>query len=553
MFQEKDRPSQADLDKLIKAFGSRLTHFGPRKAEETKALAIMFDLKLPSDYRQFLNSYGAVDIDDLQIFGLVEPNRADLAAENITLMLRLAYDAMPLELIPIEELGNSHYACLLCPEQQSDYSPVVMIDVENLAPIDQLTILAPGFRDYLYNRLLILLESSTPVSRNEQDIQKALKVFEKHVLDYHNQFEYDHAKGGKLPRNHNWRPYRYCIQDVVFGITVVKHNREFNYLEVDVFLTAEIPEYGPLAGAIALTSFLLSEAYKCGGTMEIRFTEEVEGGRVPQELQALAHRYGIEFSQVEKRCISSSEAKALYAALTNFSPDLQAVINQLEAEGRAKMARACYIVNHGVWTKEQVEMIMLGSERPDSILSGKTQPHQWLLYQHDLLHSRATLLGGMLDRLLEQRIRLTQDGVDYDMEDDVRDIATSFDGNLYAKRYFSEDPVPLPIGWLDGTEREREIPPRTPFHVLVRARDTADMQWNLSEDIRQAANHHQQTGEPTFLLLPHDFNDLPKEIRIQFTDDARRSQVGLLICPDTVLTFDTDAANKLARSRILRQ
>jgi hypothetical protein len=549
MFQEEDRPSQSDLAKLIKAFGSRLTHFGPRKAEETKALATMFDLKLPSDYRQFLGSYGAVDVDDLQIFGLVGPDRADLAAENITLMLRLVYDDMPLELIPVEELGNNHYACLLCPKQKSDDSPVVIIDIDNRTPIDQLIVLAPGFRDYLYNRLLLLLEPSTPVPRNEQDIQKALKVFEKHVLHYHDQFQYDHATGGKLPRNHDWRPYRYCIQDVVFGITVVRHLQEANCLQVDVFLTAEIPEYDPLAGAVALTSFLLSEAYKCGGTMEIRFTREV--GQVPQELQALAGRYDIDFKQAENGRIEANEAKALYAALTEFSPELQTRINELEQAGKVKMARACYVVHHGVWTKEQVEMIVLGSENPDSILGGQTQPHQRHLYYHDLLHTRAALLGGMLDRVLVQRERVSDAGIEYDMEDDVRPLEIQFDGLIYAKQYHSEEVVPIP--WLYPQDQKREIQGGMTFNILIRARDAADMQLHLSGDIKQAEAYRTQTQQPTLILLPQDFMILSEDFREQFHHQAKTAKVGLLICPDPIMTFDADATQRLARSRILRQ
>lgn len=552
MNPETGRPTQADLAKLIKAFGSDLTHFGPRKAEEIRALGMMFDLKFPSDYRQFLSSYGALAINDLKILGLADIEHPDLSAEAVTFMLRLTYEHMPLEVIPVEELGDGQYACLMCPERKKDETPVFIVDIENPVPIEQLSILAPGFRDYLYNRLLLMLEPSVPIQKNAQDIQKALKVFEEHVLKYDDQFQYDHATGGKLPRNHDWRPYRYCIQDVVFGITVVRHLRESNSLQVDVFLTAEVPEYDSLAGALALASFLLSEAYKCGGTMEIRFTKNVENGQVPQELQLLAGQYNIEFEQASLGRISPEEAKALYAALTNFSPPLREKTNQLEQAGRVKMARACYVVNHGVWTKEQVEMIVLGSEFPDSILGGMAQPNQWARYQHDLLHSRAALLAGMLERLLEQRIQ-EQDGIDFDLEDDRRHLEVTFDGELYAKRYLSQDPIPLPSGWLYGVDQEREIPERTPFHVFVRARDAADLQWHLKGDIQQTISHHQKTGNPTFILLPNDFHNLSSDKREKWVSMLQTGQVGLLICPDSVLTFDADAAQKLARSRVLRQ
>ncbi len=102
-----------------------------------------------------------------------------------------------------------------------------------------------------------------------------LSVLEKHVHAYQERYEYDHGKGGTVPRNHDWRPYRYCIQDVLFGAVVVRHHRDGHHLVVDVLLPAAIEGYEPDAGAHALILFVLAEAYKCGGTMEIEFTENV--------------------------------------------------------------------------------------------------------------------------------------------------------------------------------------------------------------------------------------------------------------------------------------
>ena len=526
-----DQPSQSNLAQLIKALKPQVRHFGPKKKEEINGLTEMFDVRLPSDYRWFLGCYGALSIDDVRIIGLADetPASEDLAVADITFLLRLAHIDTPLDLLPVEDLGGDQWACVLCPPEGARQGEVVLLDMANPQSTDALPRLAPSFIEYVYYRLLILVtpdEPEEPKTRSEGNIDHALRVFEKHVMAYHKEFEYDHAKGGKLPRNHDWRPYRYCIQDVVFGITVVRHLRRANHLLVDVFLTAEIPEYESLAGARALASFLLSEAYKCGGTMEIEFTNEVEGGHVPQVLQMLGERYGITFSHAAKGLISPAEAKALYAALTDFRPELRQRIEQMEERGQVRLARACYVVHHGVWTKEQVEMIVLGSELPDSILGGMSQPYQWMAYQHDLLHSRAALMGAMLDRLLEQRVRISEDGIEFDLEDDLRRLEVSFEGNLYAKRYFSEDPIPLPPGWLHEDQREHEVPARTAFHVLVRARDAADLQSHLPGDIGLAGSHHQETGEPAFVLVPHDFQDLAEEKRDRMAELAQKRGVG---------------------------
>jgi len=488
----------------------------------------------------------------ISILGLEDKKFDNLSLEVTLQAFRLADVDVPPELCPIQFLEDKSFACLVCDlSQRAKYTPVVAFKLHAPRPISELELLAGCFRDYLYDQFMLLKQADDPIVPQDEPVDEGWENFEKHVREYQRKFEYDHAKGGKLPRNHDWRPYRYCIQDVVFGLLVVAHNREGNWLDIDVFLTADVPEYGPFAGALALTSFILSEAYKCGGTMEIHFTKQVEGGQVPQELQDLARQYEITFSQAQSGKILSSEAKALYAALTDFSPSLQQKINELEQVGRMKMARACYVVNHGVWSKEQVEMIVLGSEQPDSVLSGQAQPHQRHLYLHDLLQARAALLGGMLDRILSQHQRVSDSGVAYDMEDDVRSLTISFDGEVYAKQYHSDEEVPLP--WLYPDNQTREVSAGMTFNVLIRARDAADLQLHLAADVKQADDYRQKTQQPTLVLLPNDFMVLPDSFRQKIHQQAQTAQIGLMVCPDSVLTFDAEATQKLARSRILRQ
>lgn len=499
--------------------------------EREQCLGVQF----PETYRIFVKRYGTLVHGDLAVFGLGVPPQILPSVECAVHTARAIHPDMPLALVPIHVIEKGVFACIDCDSKQ------IRLWVAN-KPIGEQhwTYLAGSFEEYLFKLL------AKPFWHD-----KGFEILRRHVDQYQSTYQYDHAKGGKLPRNHEWRPYRFCIQDVLFGSAVVRHLREANCLQVDVFLTADIPEYGPFAGTLALITFLLSEAYKCGGTMEVRFTKNVEDGQVPQELQDLACQYEIVFSQADNGKILPSEAKALYAALTGFSPSLKQKIDELEQAGRVKMARACYVVNHGVWSKEQVEMIVLGSELPDSILSGQAQPHQRHLYLHDLLHTRAALLGGMLDRTLSQRQRVSDNGITYEMEDDTRPLAISFDGELYTKQYHSDEEVPLP--WLYPNNQSREISGGMTFNVLVRARDAADLQLHLAADVRQADDYRQKTQRPTLILLPNDFMVLSDAFQQKIYQQAQTAQIGLMVCPDPVLIFDAEAAQKLARSRILRQ
>lgn len=530
-----------DLVRLITSLQPNVVYIGNTRAVDVDEIDSAFGVVLPTTYRRFLLEYGSLSYESVRILGIDEAS-SDLSLFQTLILLRIVRPDFPQDLVPIEDLGSGWIACLRCPPSgdKRGGAPVVRLYLNGAIAEGSFTTIAPDFADYLISRL-----------RQAQGRARGLQQLKKRVTKFNEQHEYDHAKGGKLPRNHEWRPYRYCIQDVVFGVTVVRHLREANCLQVDVFLTANVPEYDPLAGAQALAVFLLSEAYKCGGTMEIRFTKAVEGGQVPFELQELAARYGIRFGQPANGRISPGEAKALYAALTDFSPELREKIEVLEQAGKARMARACYVVNHGVWTKEQVEMIVLGSQRPDSVLGGLARPHQRHLYVHDLLHARAALLGGVLDRRLAKRERHTDDGTTYDLEDDVRALEISFDGVTCAKSYRCDEPVPVP--WLYGGTRDLEIPAGIPFHVLVRARDVADMQLHLAADMRVAGQLRAQTGQPTFVVVPQDFATLPRGVIDRLMTQAQEGGIGFLVCPETITTFDADAAQRLARSRVLRQ
>ena len=540
--------TQQDIYSLIENVRGKIRLGGTHTQDEILRIEESFGILITEEFVAFLKELGAVWSEELSIFGLGNPDEVGLTLPDAILMLRLSSNSVPYGIIPVEDLGEGCFACLLLGDKREEHAKVVGYDIADPQPIDELPTIANCFNDYLFSRLSCLVEEGIGI--DQQHIDRGWDVLEQHVMNYHQEFNYSHSAGGKLPRNHDWRPYRFCIQDVLFGITAIKHAREGNYLEVDVFLTAEVPEYGPLAGARALAAFLLSEAYKCGGTMRIVFSENVERGRVPIELQQLAAQSGLEFSDAAEGSISPDEAKLLYLELTNFSSEFRDKIRGLEEAGRVRLVRACYVVNHGVWSKEQVEMIVLGSEHPDRILGGFARPNQRHLYHHDLLHARAAILGDMLDRTLAQREKVEGD-VTYELEDDVRRLSVSFDGDRYAKVYKCEEEVPIP--WLYADHKPVEVSGGMPFNVLVRARDVTDMRLHLESDLIQASRLRDESNQPTLLLLARDFLELAPDFQHHINKIAENEKIGLMVSPESVLNYDSEALEKLARSRILRQ
>lgn len=251
---------------------------------------------LPDEYKKFILQYGCVVKGDFAVFGLGTPR---YLLPNIESAFFLAhsycFDDPPSILLPFYMIKKGVFACLNCsPETKS--SQVIFWDTSKPCADQNIFELAETFGEYLFR-----------VTSEFNYRRISFSTLEKHIKEFAAAHKYSHADGGKLPSNHEWRPYRFCIQDVLFGATVVKHHREGNCLQVDVFLTANIPEYEHLAGSRALTAFLLSEAYKCGGSMELRFTNNVEGGQIPEELCELAQEYGINFAQ--KNRISPADPK----------------------------------------------------------------------------------------------------------------------------------------------------------------------------------------------------------------------------------------------------
>lgn len=377
-----------------------------------------------------------------------------------------------------------------------------------------------------------------------------------HVEESPQKLGYNHATGGKLPRNHIWRPYRFCVQDVLFGATVVRHAREYNCLEVDVFLTAEIPQYEPDSGTRGLAIFLLSESYKCGGSMEIRFTEYVEGTRIPIALCQLAESVDAPFQveSIEQGRITPQEARDLFANLTGFSFKLRKQIDELDAQRRLSVERVCYSIHHGVWTLNEIESIVLSSPYPDMVLSGEIQPEQRHLYSHVLFQARSSLLGGGLDRKMALREHKDESGAAFDLEDDERNIIVEFEAAIYAKCYSCPNES-MPVPWL-LEEQECIVNPSNSIVVLIRARDAIGIKQHLAKDIDLVGKRAVQSiGEQYFVLVPFDFNDpyISDNERQTFINRARSKQVGIIVCPESTLTLDTDVRKRFMSSRIMRE
>lgn len=527
---------------VIDSFREQVTKAGNVPLEGINQVEAILGVKLPDEYKVFLNRYGAITIGDLRIYGISYPADSEPSVLWALKGLWKAFPEIPKNLIPIRDLSSSGaVACIQCPipESNNTDAPIVLWKFDYEPNEERIVFLSEGFATYLSQTLIEIKHRKA-----------AFSVLEKHV----SQFEIDYLSVGKLPRNYVWRPYRFCSQDVVLGLTVVRHSVDNNCLEVDVCMTSDVLEFEEGIGVKITTSFLLSEAYKCGGSMEIRFSENVEGGRVPSAICDLAEKYGVPLSYITEGRITPSEARLLYLAISEFSMPLRDLIESMFQQGRLSIERPCYALYHGLWTRAQIENILLGSPRPESVLGGDSWPEQRHLYLNDLKHASAAVMGGVLDRKLAKRDR-NNGSEALDLEDDVRPIDIHFNPDYYAKVYSCNESFFVPWGQ-DQTaplvESGNEI------IVLLRVYDIEDITRHLPHDIQVAKGLTQRTNNSgkshnVYILVPRDFEDLPRNFRDNLVFDAADYGVGILVCPETLVSLEADGSKRLASSRIMRE
>lgn len=389
-----------------------------------------------------------------------------------------------------------------------------------------------------------------------EKIMEQFKVFENHVEKYDNEFR----KANILPKNHSWRPYRWCSRDIVFALIVVRHERFRNCLEADVCLMSSPPQYPENSGAKVAMGFLLSEAYKCGTSMEIVFSENVETriedgkkkGRVPAYIYDLACDFDIKLKHVLEGHITPFEARQIYMKLVGFSKEAQEKIMKLSVDEKISPERACFVVMGGIWSLAEAESIILGSDNPESILLSASSPEDRHLYLRDVLSARGAILGGALDRKLLKK-EIVKDGEASESEDIEVEMDISFDGETYAKAYKAIDECCIP--WT--AETDLILKPEERMVVVVRARSSSEIIETFEEDLICLSRtiEKYKTKEPTmkfFFLVPRDFEEIPSDKRIEMENRIRELGALLMTSPESVARLDKEAMRRIETGRMVR-
>ena len=381
-----------------------------------------------------------------------------------------------------------------------------------------------------------------------QETLKALNLLREHTVRFRKKFSH-----GKLPNEQDWKPIRFAVRDVLLGAVVLRHDEKNNIVLVDVCVSEDPYEIEGYSGTKIATIFILSEAYKYGSSMGIRFTSDFgnQPSKVPGQIFDLTFDYGVELKKASEGVITPKEARHLYLALTEFSPQARERVMELSLADKVSPERVCYMVHHLTYTKEEMETILLGSEFPENILLGKVTPEEYLLYQDVVLRTREVVLGGMLDRALKLKEVVGEDGAVVDLEENDRRISIGFDSRFFAKVYETEEETPIP--WT--ANRNLVIQAGEHLVVMVRARDWADFEYYFAQDLAALQTMKEAYTDKFnhfFLLVPRNVLELEESVLKNHRTQLAEIGVTLMVCPESVALLDRDVMGRLRECETMR-
>ena len=381
-----------------------------------------------------------------------------------------------------------------------------------------------------------------------QETLKALNLLREHAVTFRKRFSH-----GKLPKEQDWKPIRFAVRDVLLGAVVLRHDEKNNIVLVDVCVSEDPYEIEDYSGTRVVTIFILSEAYKYGSSMGIRFTTNFgkQPSVVPGQIFDLAYNCGVELKKASEGVITPKEARHLYLALTEFSPQARERVMELSLADKVSPERVCYMVHHLTYTKEEMETILLGSEFPEHILLGKVTPEEYFLYQDVVLRTRDAVLGGMLDRTLKLKEVVGENGGVVDIEENDRRISIGFDSRFFAKVYETEEETPIP--WT--ANRNLVIQAGEHLVVMVRARDWADFEYYFAQDLAALQTMKEAYTDKFnhfFLLVPRNVLELEESTLENHRTQLAEIGVTLMVCPESVALLDRDVMGRLRECETMR-
>jgi hypothetical protein len=339
----------------------------------------------------------------------------------------------------------------------------------------------------------------------------------------------------QLPRPDDWRVYRFCSQNVIIAMPLLRFDRDRNALAVAACPITRLTQLDPDAPARAVCTLLLSEAYRAGGDLTVQFFAGTGRGARPAQVPAAiirwARRCGIALKQ--EGVIDAASAHELFAASVRISGQMRDRLRAMPNDG---LAALCYAVASGTWPAPAAEAVLAWSDDPITVLTGDTDPLQRARHALDLRDAQSALLLATLIA----RVAAGSGSERLDAEDTQQDVELSILPDRAAS--ISADRIELETWWVEGS-----APPRaSAFRVQV-----VDGELDQLLAALAAAIPHVPAG--SVLLCPKDVHSLDADALTGLLEQMRSRNVTLLAGPEYTTTLGNRAADVLTRARGARQ
>lgn len=360
------------------------------------------------------------------------------------------------------------------------------------------------------------------------------------VFDIGEAYQQAFLANEKRPRDFIVRPVRIACQNVIVALAAFSQDSAFDGLSVVAWQTCEVPHVGTHEANRALTALMLCDAFKSGGTMEIRFDrparatgidELIDGHperKVPAALRRFARTVGVAIPD-DATSITPSVARDLFRAVTPMPDDLRARVDLATAKEGIAPERLYFALMTGTWHPLELDFMLAASARTGSIISGG---HDWTdraARQAESEICRAALMASMLYNRLNNRDSAGTVSAARVLEDDRQGVQWHVDGDSASIAFANLDAAKSPpwvYQWPDQLAR-----PDSSLTIFPRAIVTP----SVVETLRRA------TAAGACALL------VPRDVDVQIP-----GEIAVLRCPDRLADLDKATEAKLLTSRIAR-
>jgi len=486
------------------------------KTNQVELLEELLKVPLPDSYKDFLLNRGHALINGLPVLGLpLSPKPS--SAWGATELIYTARPDLPEGLVAIRLLDHRALCLDLRNKELTRDAPLVEVDLDSeVEPVN----VHESFQRYIQEG-----------ERIKSHINKSLKHLKSRIKSS-SISQFDHVKGGGFPRAHHWRTLRSCVHDQVVGLTALRYKPEVSGLLIDVFLSSDHPDYEEGHGARALALLILADAYKCGGRMNLVFTKNVQGGKIPDELVKLALEYGITFESTSQDRVTHREAVELFAALVDLPQEIREVVNRHEGNGLT-LEGLSFVVASGLWSAEEATWLLQNCPRVEKLFMGFDLPENRIHYLETLSYGRAALA---VTRLLQRIINIQQKMLREDEVEPGFQMVT--EGEFFLLSFDREYRLP----WMDQ-QKAPLISPEKKLLILPRPRwNNGFVLQDLQADLGKLERYSGYACIKTLLYSSE----------VKFETPVQDNDAYMLQIPFPCRELDEEVGTRIQRARMVR-